>query len=348
MAISFGSDNHSGIHPQILKKICELNVNHAPAYGTDEETEAAEKLIQGIFGANAQPLLVFNGTAANVIALQSLIESYEAIIASDISHLQMDECGAPEKIIGAKILTVPSRDGKIYPEDIERHLIRMGDQHYSQPKVVSVTQPTEVGTCYTLSELRALREYTRKKNLYLHIDGARLIYAAHFLNCSLYDLTGGLGADAVSFGGTKNGLLGGEIVLNYVHLPHKRLNFIRKQNLQLPSKMRFISGQFNEFLQGPNPLWKNIASHGHKMAKYLESKLAEVPEIQIVHPVEANSVFVNIPKDWLKPLREHSFFYVWDYEKFVMRWMMSFDVQEKDIDAFMQTIKILQKKARNQ
>jgi threonine aldolase len=343
MSFSLGSDNHSGIHPRIAEAILRLNVGHAPAYGTDDVTEEANKTVKAVFGASCEPYFLFNGTAANVLCLRSLIESHEAVITADTAHLQLDECGAPENTIGCKLLLVPSADGKITPEGIEKHLIRLGDQHYAQPKVVSITLPTELGTCYTMAELKMLREYTHKNNLYLHIDGARLIYAAHFLKCSLRDITEGLGADAVSFGGTKNGLLFGEIALLYNDSAKKKFKYIRKQNMQLPSKMRFLAGQFQEFLREPG-LYREVAEHGHAMAKYLAAGLKEFPEVKITQKVEANALFVQIPKDWFKPLRDAFFFYVWDEHEFVMRWMISFDVTKNDIDAFLNLMRKLSRK----
>jgi len=340
MSISLGSDNHSGVHPKILNSILETNQGHAPAYGTDELTAQTEKLVKEVFGKNAEPYFVFNGTAANVLCLQSMMESHEAVITASTAHLQMDECGAPEKIIGCKRLLVPSADGKITTDGIKKHLVRLGDQHCSQPKVVSITQPTEYGTCYSLEELREIRRFTRENNLLLHIDGARLIQAAHFLKTDLKSITEGIGADAVSFGGTKNGLLCGEIALIYHEPAKKKFKYIRKQNMQLPSKMRFIAGQFQELLKGPG-LWREIAGHTQALAQRLAEGLKNFPEVTVTQPVQANSVFVTIPKAWFKPLREEFFFYVWDETRFEMRWMISFDVTTKDIDRFLAVMRQL-------
>jgi threonine aldolase len=250
-------------------------------------------------------------------------------------------------------LLVPSTDGKITPQGIEKHLVRAGDQHYAQARVVSITLPTEYGTCYSLSELKELRGYTREKNLLLHIDGARLIYAAHYLGVELIELTQNLGADAVSFGGTKNGLLFGEIVLIYNELAKNKFKYIRKQNMQLPSKMKFISCQFLEFLKSPDPLntktknslplWKEISQHGHSLATYLAEGLKEIPEITITQKVQANSVFVKVPRNWIKPLKDAFFFYVWDEETFELRWMISYDFTKDDIDQFLNNIRKLSK-----
>jgi len=338
---SIGSDNHSGVHPKIFEAMQLVNKGHCAAYGTDDYTEFARQQLKTIFGKSCEPYFLFNGTAANVLCIQSLIESHEAIITAETAHLHLDECGAPESAIGCKVLVVPSKDGKITPSGIEKHLIRLGDQHYAQPKLVSITLPTEYGTCYSLDELQELRRYTREKKLFLHIDGARLIYAAHYLKLNLIDITEKLGADAVSFGGTKNGLLFGEISLIYNSSAQKKFKYIRKQNMQLPSKMRFLSAQFMALLQDPQPLWSDIAEHGHKMARYMAEGLKSFQEVTITQPVQANSVFVKIPRHWFKPLREQFFFYVWDEREFEMRWMFSFDITEKDVDRILKLMRML-------
>lgn len=340
--VSLGSDNHSGVHPQILAALSRVNSGHHAAYGTDPYSKNCTELIKSIFGEIFEPFFVFNGTAANVLCIQSLIESHEAVITASHSHLNIDECGAPEHIIGCKLLLVPSHDGKITPTGIEKHLIRLGDQHCAQPKVVSITLPTEYGTCYSYEELQELRRYTRKRGLFMHIDGARLIYAAHYLKKELFDLTGGLDVDAVSFGGTKNGLMFGEVALIRNEKNIDRFKYIRKQNMQLPSKMRFIAESFHELLKPPG-LWRKIAHSGHELANYLRAGLERFTDIQVTQAVQANSVFVTIPKYMYKPLREEFFFYVWDEEKFEMRWMISFDVTKEDIDRFLMVISQLHK-----
>lgn len=356
---SLGSDNHSGIHPRLLDAISRANIGHSPAYGTDEFTHEANIILKNVFGEKCHPHFVFNGTAANVLCLKSLMESHEAVITASTAHLQLDECGAPEHIIGCKILLVPSVDGKLTPQGIEKHLVRAGDQHYAQPKVVSITLPSEYGTCYSLSELKELRTYTREKNLLLHIDGARLIYAAHYLGVELIELTQNLGADAVSFGGTKNGLLFGEIVLIYNEQAKNKFKYIRKQNMQLPSKMRFISCQFSEFFRASTenlqqnqasntlvigvPLWREIAQHCHSLSIYLAEGLKEFSQVSITQMVQANSVFVKVPRTWIKPLKDAFFFYVWDEETFELRWMISYDFTKSDIDQFLTIIRMLSK-----
>ena len=338
----FGSDNHSGIHPEILDAIVASNTGHMPSYGTDDVSAELQKTCQSLFGKSCVAYPVFNGTAANVLCLTSLIESHNSVICSENSHLHMDECGAPEKHIGCKLVTLPSPQGKITPEQIEECLIRLGDQHYSQPKMVSVTLPTEYGTCYTLDELKAIRECTRKHNLYMHIDGARFIYAPYFLKCDFYDLAEGLGVDIISFGGTKNGLLFGELCLLFNDKAKEQFKYIRKQHLQLPSKQRFISAQFLKLIGEAN-VWRQVAESGHAMALYLKSELeSKVTSVKITQKVEANSVFAIIPQTWVKELRKTSFFYIWDEKTFEARLMLSFDSQKEEIDLFIKKMQELE------
>lgn len=332
MPHSLGSDNHSGIHPRILQALLEANSSHAHSYGGDEFSRECEKLFKKIFGSDSSAFLVFNGTAANVACLKALTRSYEAVICSEQSHLHLDECGAPEYHLGIKLLTLPSEDGKIRPEQIGRLLVRLGDQHHVQPRVVSITQPTELGVCYTMEELAELRKFTRQHNLKLHMDGARLANAAVFLGVSLTELTSGVGLDALSFGGTKNGLLGGEVVVLWNQEEAKHFKFYRKQLLQLPSKMRFMSAQFLAYLN--DDLYKEIAEHSHRMAKLLESGLRQISDIDIVHPVESNAVFAKIPKSWSKILKDEMFFYVWDEHQWLCRLMTSFDSTPTEIHRF--------------
>ena len=343
MRFSLGSDNHSGVHPLVWQAMARANVGHAPSYGTDELTEMALQEFKRQFSENVEAFFVFNGTAANVLCLRALIESFEAVICAETAHLHLDECAAPENAIGCKVLTVPTANGKISPEQIEPLLIRGGDQHYAQPRIVSVTQCTEYGTCYSLDELHTLRDFTRKRNLLLHIDGARLVQAANFLNCTLRELTSELGVDAVSFGGTKNGLLYGEAVLIFPRheFVAQKMKYFRKQNMQLPSKMRFLAAQFMAFFE--QDLWRTIAHETHELAVYLESRLREISEVAVTQLVQANSVFARIPKAWVKPLRERVFFYVWDESpdergRVEARLMISFDVTKSDIDYFIGAI----------
>jgi threonine aldolase len=325
--LSLGSDNHSGVHPEILKAMIACNRGHAHAYGLDEVSELAAKEFSRVFGAEVEAHYVFTGTAANVLAMAPLVRSYEAILASEVSHLHVDECGAPEKLLGAKIWPLASSDGKIRPEQCLPYLDRLGDQHHSQAHIVSLTQPTELGVSYSLEELRAWRDFTRTKNLMLHIDGARLANAAAHLNCSLTAMTSEIGVDVVSFGGTKNGLMGAEAVLLFTAEAKKNFKFYRKQSMQLASKSRFMAAQFYAYLK--DDLYAQLAGRATNLALDLRSRLKEFSEIEVIHPVESNALFVRLPKAWIKPLREKFFFYVWDSSTQVCRWMISWDWTEE-------------------
>lgn len=334
-----GSDNHSGVHPKILAALSEANRKHAPSYGTDPISRLCESEFKRLLGPSARPFFVFNGTAANVLSIRALVQSYHSIICAETAHLNVDECAAPESLIGCKLLTLPTPDGKLTPEQVERCMIRAGDQHYAQPKLVSISQPTEVGTLYSIEELKALREATRRHGLYLHIDGARITNAAEALGVSLKQLTSDIGIDALSFGGTKNGLLFGEAVVFFAPEPAKDFKYIRKQNLQLPSKMRFLAAQFYAFFK--DDLWRDIAAHSNQMAQALAERLTEFPEVEVMQEVQTNMIFVRIPKPWTKPLKKQAFFYVFDEHEWIMRWMTSFDTQEEDLQAFVDAIKEL-------
>jgi threonine aldolase len=335
----FGSDNHSGVHPEMLKAINTCNAGHAPSYGTDDWTAGAEKLFKQEFGEQAQVFFVFNGTAANVLSLKAMVQSHHAILASQSSHLNQDECGAPEFFTGAKLRTVPSPNGKMSLEDLKSMLIRKGDQHFSQAKAVSLTQPTELGTCYSLSEIRDICAWAKSENIFVHMDGARLANAVTFLNTTFKAMTADLGVDAVSFGGTKNGMLMGEAVVILNPKLAEEFKFIRKQSAQLPSKTRFIASQFEAYLK--NQTWKQISEHACKMAQYLHLELGKVSGIEITEKCQSNAVFARIPKPWIKTLRETSFFYVWDEKTFECRLMTSWDTTKEDIDHFVTKAKAL-------
>lgn len=336
---SLGSDNHSGVHPKIIQAIIDVNRSHSPAYGTDKVTEDCQKRFQQLFGENCNVFFVFNGTAANVLSLSSLVHSWHGIICSDISHLQLDECGAPEKTIGCKLITLPNNDGKISAHQIRSAIVRRGDQHSIQPGAVSITQPTEVGTVYSLSELEDIHKVCLEFSLKLHIDGARLLLASHFLNCEFIDIVRACRPDAISFGGTKNGLLAGEAVLLFDELRAKEFKFLRKQSMQLPSKMRFISAQFLALFN--DNLYKKIAKKEHELALYFAERLKDFEAIKLAYPVESNAVFPIFPKKWTKQLKKQMFFYIWDEKKWVARWMMGFDSKKSDIDLFVSKIQLL-------
>lgn len=337
--VHFTSDNNSGIIPEIMEALPELNKGHLHAYGGEEITDLAIKEIKKNFGQHIKAFFVFNGTAANVCALQAMSDRHNSVICSEHAHIHKDECGAPEVIAGVKLLTCPALDAKLSVSEIEKHLIRLGDQHCSQPKVVSITQPTELGTLYSLNEVKEIVNFAHSKNLLVHMDGSRLVCAAARLNKNLKELTSDLGIDVLCFGGTKNGLMFGDVVIFFNQELAKNFKYIRKQNLQLPGKMRFMSGQFLIWLQ--NNTWLKHAKHSVDMAIYLEDKLSQIPKIEITQKVETNVVFAKIPQGIIKSIRKHFFFYVWDENTFECRLMTSFDTQKSDIDSFTEQIEKL-------
>lgn len=331
----FGSDNHSGVHPELLKSISECNTDHAPSYGTDSVSEKAIARFKEHFGPQTEVFFVFNGTASNVLSLRFLMDRHESVICSDTSHVHHDECGAPEFFAG-KLLVTRSQHGKMSLEDIQAQVVRRGDQHFSQPRVITLTQPTELGTCYSLDEIRMITDWARQNSLYVHIDGARLPNALIHLGCTFKQMTTDLGVDVVSFGGTKNGMLAGEAILvlnpKLAEKAQQKLKFIRKQCAQLPSKTRFIACQFERFLR--DDLYLQIARHSIVMAERLHSELKQIPNLEITAPRESNAVFVKIPKTIVKSLREKYFFYVWNEKTFECRLMTSWDTTAGDIDHF--------------
>ncbi|MBC7371900.1 MAG: low specificity L-threonine aldolase [Bdellovibrionaceae bacterium] len=339
MTRGFGSDNHSGIHPRILAAIAAANVDHAPSYGTDTWTENAEKEFQKQFGLKTQVYFVFNGTAANVLALKAAAKTFQSCYCADLSHIYVDECAAPEIMAGVKLIPLPTCEGKIRLDDIKKAHVRRGDQHCTQGQIISLTQPTELGTCYSISEMTEIITWAKSEGLYVHIDGARLANAAVHLDRTFKEFTTDLGVDIVSFGGTKNGLMMGEAVVFLNPQLAKDFKYYRKQMGQLPSKTRFIAAQFLAYFQ--DDLWKQVALHSSKMAEALYAGVREVAYVTVTQPRQSNGVFAKIPQAWVKPLREKYFFYVWDEHTFECRWMTSWDTQLSDIDGFVQSLKEL-------
>lgn len=340
----FGSDNHASVHPEIMAALIAVNHGHAPSYGMDSWTVQAKESFRAHFGSEVDIFFVFNGTAANVLCLRQLLKSHEAVICADTSHLAQDECGAPEFHGGHKLLTVATPDGKLRPQDLEALLVRRGDQHAVQPRLISVTQPTEWGTVYTVEELKALKNFCRQHGLFLHMDGARLANAVVYLQTTFKALTTEVGVDALSFGGTKNGLMGGEAVLFFGEARHSDFRYLQKQEMQLPSKMRFLSAQFAAYLG--KDLWAQMAKHALDLAQELAESLARVPELEVVQKVQSNAVFVRFPQAWVRPLKETCFFYVWDERAWIARLMLSHDNTGEDIRRFrsaVDTLRVSQK-----
>ena len=334
---SFGSDNHSGIHPDILKAIEEANRDHVHGYGEDIHTETAQKLFADIFGCK-ESYIVFNGTGANVFALKCATRSFNSVICAATAHINVDECGAPEHHTGCKLVTVPTPDGKLTPDNVMPVLTGFGFQHHAQPKVISISQPTELGTLYTLDEIKALAGLAHSHGMFLHIDGARLSNAIAALGCTPKELTLGTGADLISLGGTKNGMMIGEAVLFFnPALCTGNGMYERKQAMQLASKMRFISAQFYAYLK--DGLWLKMAAHSNRMAQYLKERIGEIPQIRITQKVETNGIFAIMPKELAEKVRKRYFFYTWDEAKDEVRWLTSFDTTTEDIDNFIAYIK---------
>lgn len=334
----FGSDNHSGVHPAFLEAIARVNVEHVAAYGVDDFSKKAEAAIQKMFGGNARSLFVFNGTGANVIALRAMMTPWQSCLCSDVAHINVDEGGAPERLAG-KLLALPTTDGKLKLEQLKQALIRRGDQHYSQIKVVSLTQPTELGTCYTVEEIAEITKWAHAEGLLVHVDGSRLSNAVNFLKTTFAEMLTRTGVDVVSFGGTKNGMLFGEAVVVLNPTLAEQLPYIRKQCMQLPSKTRFLGAQFERYLE--TGLWREIAQHSHAMALLLRREAAAIPGVTVTQATESNAVFARIPQSWVKQLREKHFFYVWDEKTFECRWMTSWDTTEKDVLEFAASLRHL-------
>lgn len=333
---SFASDNYSGVHPAIMEAMLKANFGHASSYGNDEYTQKAELLFKQHFGEQAQAFFVFLGTAANVLSLSAIMRSYQAVICTNLAHINVDECGAPEKFGGIKLLTVPTTDGKLNLELAKKHLEGIGFEHHVQAKVISISQTTELGTVYTPEEIKEIADFAHNNNMYLHVDGARLSNAAAALNMPFKAFTTDLGVDVVSFGGTKNGMMFGEAVVFLNPSLATDFKYLRKQSMQLASKMRFIGAQFEAYLSNNQCI--NTAKHANLMAKYLEMKVREIPQIQVTQKVDANAVFAIFPEEITSKLQEATFFYLWDEAQNEARWMTSWDTTEDDIDFFVKSI----------
>jgi threonine aldolase len=331
---SFGSDNHAGAHEAVVNAVIAANTGDATAYGDDEWTRRATAQMRELFRSEGDVFFVFNGSAANVLGLSLLLRRYEAVICTETAHIHTDECGAAEQILGTKLLTIPSRDGKVTVAGIERHLHGRGDEHHAQPSVVAITQTTELGTCYTLDELRTISEFCRANDLRLFIDGARLANAAAHLDCSLADLA--QYADVLSFGGTKNGALGAEAVVVMRPDLVADVKYLRKQQLQLASKMRFMSAQFLALME--DDLWRHSAAHANQMAQRLYQGVAGLPGLEVAYPVQSDAVFARLRPEHVEALQRDWYFYMWDEETSVVRWMTAFNTTESDVDQFVADI----------
>lgn len=339
---SFASDNNSGVIPEVMSMLLEVNHNHVPAYGNDVVTNQTRRLFKEIFGP-CQTYFVFNGTAANNLCLSPFLKPFEAVICSEHAHIHQNECGAPERLLGVQLQTLKAPFGKLEVSQIREHLQkqRFGDIHSCQPRVISITQPTELGTAYSLEEMQQISQLAKKYNLFFHIDGSRLVNAAVALSKSLKEITVDVGADSLSLGGTKNGLMLAEACVFFHQHNKADIPYHQKQLLQLPGKSRFVAAQFYAWLK--NDVWKKYAQHANSMALLLASKVQALEHVKIVQAVESNAVFAQIPRVALKKARQNFFFYVWEdtdpsdesiLSPCLVRWLTTYDTTMEDIDAF--------------
>lgn len=336
---SFASDNNSGIHPDILKAIEFANFDHVIGYGDDPYTKRSDDRIREIFGENIVPYYAFNGTGANAIALQVITQPYNSILVASTGHICVDECGAPTKFTGCMLKSIETADGKLSPELIKPYLEGFGDQHHSQPKVISISQSTEMGTVYTPDEIKKITELAHKHNMYVHMDGSRLANACVHLGLTMREFSRDCGVDILTLGGTKNGMMMGEIVVPFRYELAENMRFIRKQSAQLYSKMRFISAQYLAYFE--NDLWLKNASHANEMAKILAERLLELPDVRLTQKVEANAVFLTMPRKKIEESLKLYFFYIWDEKINEIRLVCSWDTTEEDIHNFIKLLKTL-------
>lgn len=338
-ARGFASDNNAGVHQAIFNAMQEANQNHAIAYGDDDFTRKAIEAFHHLFGTDTTVHFVLTGTGANILGLNTMGQSIHSVICPETAHINVDECGAPEKFTGMKVLTVATPDGKLTIENIQKHMHGFGFEHHSQPKILSITQPTELGTLYTVDEIKKLAAYAHQNQMYLHMDGARISNAAAALAIPVREFTKDAGVDVLSFGGTKNGMMYGEAVLIFNPDLTENFKYFRKQGMQLASKMRYIGAQFTAFFA--NNLWLQSATHANQMAQLLYTHVKDIPGVEVTQKVEVNGVFAKIPAAIIPKLQEEYFFYVWDEHTHEVRWMCSFDTSEEDILEFAQILKTL-------
>ncbi|MBK8461321.1 MAG: threonine aldolase [Micropruina sp.] len=328
----FASDNYSGIHPEILAAIGAANSGHQSSYGNDLYTARWQEVVREHFGSQAEAFPMFNGTGANVAALQAALPRWGAVVCAQSAHINVDEGGAPERMGGLKLYSIPTPDGKLTPDLVDTEARGFGDEHRAQPLALSITQSTEFGTLYTPDEIRALTDRAHQHGMVVHLDGARLSNAAAALGVSLAALTTDVGVDVVSLGGTKNGAMGAEAIVVLRPGAAPGLTFVRKYTMQLASKMRFISAQLVALYEGD--LWHRNASHANAMAARLRAALEGVPGVVFSQPTQANGVFVRLPAGVADAVRQRFFFYDWDASVNEVRWMCSFDTTTDDVDAF--------------
>jgi threonine aldolase len=337
---SFASDNYAGVLPEVMEALQLANNEHARSYGADDIAARTRKLFCDVFGADVDVYFVFNGTGANVLSISSATQSYNSVLCADISHIYNDESAAPETFTGCRFFPLASNEnGKLTPEVIQQRLIRKGDIHYAQTKLLSLTQSTEYGTVYTTDEIKALATLAHDNDLFVHVDGSRFFNATASLGCSLKDVVTDTGVDILSLGGTKAGMMFGEAVVVFNAELKKHIAYKHKQSMQLASKTRFIAAQFEAMLQSET--WRKHALHANAMAQYLSASLAAFPQVKVTKPVQANAVFAELPREWNKPLQDAYPFYIWKDATNESRLMCSFDTTKEDIDGFMAIMKQL-------
>ncbi len=332
----FASDNYAGVHGAVLEAISRANVDHQSAYGDDVVTERAASMVKDLFGTQAEFYPVFNGTGANVVALQSLTERWQSVVCSGSAHIHADEGGAPEAVAGTKLWTVPTSDGKLLPADVQSQCFDMDFVHRAQPGAVSITQSSEMGTVYTPEEIAALAEVAHGNGLAFHMDGARLSNAVASLGVGVREFTTDAGVDAVSFGLTKNGAMLAEAIVVLEPERVRGIDFLRKTSMQLASKMRFLSAQFIGLLE--DDLWLRSAAHANEMARRLEAGVRDLPAVQVTQSVQANAVFAILPSEVRKALQDRFHFYTWDQGTGEVRWMCAWDTTPQDVDSFVAAI----------
>lgn len=333
--ISFGSDNHSGVHPRVMDAIARANEGYAHAYGDDPWTKEAHDLFRTVFGADVDVVCTFNGTGGNVVSLASICRPWESVICAETAHINTDECGAPERVAGVKLVPVATSDGKLTLDLVRPHLTGFGFEHHAQPRVISVSQSTEYGTVYSVEELRALSDLAHVHGLLLHVDGARFANAVAHVGCTAAEMFNEGGIDVLTFGGTKNGMLLGEAVVLAQGAPTDVLRFVRKQCGQLASKMRFVSVQFTAMLE--DGLWLQTAAHANAMATRL-AEGARTIGVEVTQPVEANEVFAVLPPDTIPSLAERFAFYTWNDARNEVRWVTSWSTRTEDVDELVSAI----------
>ena len=336
---SFASDNNSGIHPLIMQAIVDANQDHAVGYGDDEWTAKADAVFRKIFGEDVQPYYVFNGTGSNTVALQTVTRSFHSVICSDTAHIYTDECGAAAKATGAMLKPVATPNGKLTPELIAHELHGLGVQHHSQPHVVSIAQSTEMGTVYTVEELKAICDFAHSHNMYVHVDGSRLANACARLGIGMRELSRDCGVDLLSLGGTKNGMMMGEAVVAFHPEWNERLMFYRKQSAQLYSKMRYLSAQYIAYFQ--DDLWLQNATHSNAMAEYLASQIGNLHGVHFTQKVEVNSLYLILPQEVIRKMLEYYFFYMWNENTNEIRLVCSWDTTKSEVDVFVKRLKTI-------